>query len=80
MQRDWRPKISLVDRKGPRKPKEGNDTGENTHRNGLARVVAGICGFVGLAWWRMQSSETGLHLKNREFFENFGPKQAFEWS
>jgi hypothetical protein len=26
----------------------------------------------------MQSSETGLQLRNREFFENFSPKQAFE--
>jgi hypothetical protein len=25
----------------------------------------------------MQSSETGLQLKNREFSENFRPKQAF---
>jgi hypothetical protein len=25
-----------------------NDTGENTHRNGLSGVGAGICGLVGL--------------------------------
>jgi hypothetical protein len=25
----------------------------------------------------MQSSETGLQRRNREFFENFRPKQAF---
>jgi hypothetical protein len=29
-------------------------------------------------WWRMQSSETGLQGRNREFVENFSPKQAFE--
>jgi hypothetical protein len=27
-------------------------------------------------WWRMQSSETGLQLRNREFFKNSGSKQA----
>ena len=46
--RDRRPKISLRNRKGPRRPKEGNDTGENPHRNGPSRVGAGIRGFVGL--------------------------------
>jgi hypothetical protein len=45
---DGRLKISLRDRKGPRRPKEGNDTGQNPHRNGPFRVGAGICGFVGL--------------------------------
>ena len=30
-----------------------------------------------LEWWRMQSSETGLQSRNREFSENFRPKQAF---
>jgi hypothetical protein len=28
-------------------------------------------------WWRMQSRETGLQMRNREFSENFRPKQAF---
>src|SRR6202049_1788960 len=46
--RDWRLKIGLRDRKGHRRPKEWNDTGENPHRNGLSGVGAGICGFVGL--------------------------------
>jgi hypothetical protein len=41
-------KIGLRDRKRHRRPKERNDTGENPHRNGLSRVGAGICGFVGL--------------------------------
>jgi hypothetical protein len=41
-------KIGLRDRKRYRRPKERNDTGENPHRNGLSRVGAGICGFVGL--------------------------------
>ena len=41
-------KIGLRDRKGHRRPKEWNDTGENPHRNGLSEVGAGICGFVGL--------------------------------
>ena len=41
-------KIGLRDRKGRRRPREWNDTGENPHRNGLSRVGAGICGFVGL--------------------------------
>jgi hypothetical protein len=41
-------KIGLRDRKRHRRPKEPNDTGENRHRNGLSRVGAGICGFVGL--------------------------------
>src|SRR6266403_5788056 len=36
------------DRKCHRRPNERNDTGENPHRNGLSRVGAGICGFVGL--------------------------------
>src|ERR1700737_3186985 len=42
--RDWRLKIGLRDRKGHRRPKEWNDTGENPHRNGLSEVGAGICG------------------------------------
>jgi hypothetical protein len=46
--RDWRLKIGLRDRKGHRRPKEWNDTGENPHRNGLSGVSAGISGFVGL--------------------------------
>jgi hypothetical protein len=40
--------IGLRDRKRHRRPKERNDTGENTPRNGLSGVDAGICGFVGL--------------------------------
>ena len=35
-------KIGLRDRKCHRRPKEPNDTGENTHRNGLSGVGAGI--------------------------------------
>jgi hypothetical protein len=46
--RDGRLKIGLRDRKGHRRPKERNDTGENPYRNGLSRVGAGIRGFVGL--------------------------------
>jgi hypothetical protein len=34
-------------------------------------------GFRRTGWWRMQSSETGLQVDNREFFENYRPKQAF---
>jgi hypothetical protein len=41
-------KIGLRDHKRHRRPKERNDTGENPLRNGLSRVGAGICGFVGL--------------------------------
>jgi hypothetical protein len=58
--RDWRLKISLRDRKGPRRPKEGNDTGENPHRNGLSRVGAGICDFVGLDGGVRSRIRTGL--------------------
>src|SRR6266436_10339693 len=46
--RDWRLKIGLRDRKGHRRPKERNDTGENPHRNGLSRVGPVIRGSVGL--------------------------------
>src|SRR5258705_5187817 len=43
--------LAVIDVKpgSPRRPNERNDTGENPHRNGLSRVGAGICGFVGLA-------------------------------
>jgi hypothetical protein len=41
-------KIGLRDRKRHRRPKERNDAGENTHRNGLFRVGPGIRGSVGL--------------------------------
>jgi hypothetical protein len=58
--RDWRLKIGLRDRKGHRRPKEWNDTGENPHRNGLSRVGAGICGFVGLDGGVRSLIRTGL--------------------
>src|SRR5258708_5980538 len=41
-------KIGLRDRKRHRRPKERNDAGENTHRNGLFRLGPGIRGSVGL--------------------------------
>jgi hypothetical protein len=41
-------KISPRHRKDPRRPEEGKITGENPRRNGLSRVGARICGFVGL--------------------------------
>jgi hypothetical protein len=50
--RDGRLKIGLRDRKGHRRPKERNDTGENPHRNGLSGVSVWICGFVGLGGGR----------------------------
>jgi hypothetical protein len=31
---------------------------------------------TGAEWWWMQSSETGLQLRNREFSENQAQKQA----
>jgi hypothetical protein len=43
-------KIGLRDRKRHRRPKERNDAGENTHRNGLFRVGPGIRGSVGLSF------------------------------
>jgi hypothetical protein len=77
--RDRRRKVSLRDREGPRRPKEGNDTGENPHRNGLSRVGARICGFVGLDGGVRSQIRTGLRLdfpanreNNREFCD-FGP-------
>src|SRR5712672_2755671 len=32
--------------------------------------------FERTGWWCAQSNETGLQANNREFFENFSPKQA----
>ena len=58
--RDWRLKIGLRDRKGHRRPKEWNDTGENPHRIGLSGVGAGICGFVGLDGGVRSQIRTGL--------------------
>jgi hypothetical protein len=58
--RDGRLKIGLRDRKRHRRPKEGNDTGENPHRNGLSGVGAGICGFVGLDGGVGSQIRTGL--------------------
>jgi len=52
-------KIGLRDRKRHRRPEERNDTGENPHRNGLSRVGAGICGFVGL------DGGVGSHMRTR---------------
>ena len=75
--RDWRPKISLRDGKRTRRPKEGNDTGENPHRNGLSRVGGGICGFVGLDGGVRSQMRTGLLRKipdNREFNREIRPK------
>ncbi len=48
------------DRKCHRRPNERNDTGENPHRNGLSRVGAGICGFVGLDGGVRSHVRTGL--------------------
>ncbi len=45
-----------------------------TRRRGRTRK-ARYSRYLKTAWWRMQSSETGLHRKNREFFENCRPKQ-----
>ena len=85
--RDWRLKIGLRDRKGHRRPKEWNDTGENPHRNGRSEVATGICGFVGLDGGVRSQIRTRLHLLipanrviNREFCDfgrfgdNFPPK------
>ena len=59
--RDWRLKIGLRDRKGHRRPKERNDTGENPHRNGLSRVGPVIRGSVGLDGGVRSRIRTGLH-------------------
>jgi hypothetical protein len=61
--RDGRLKIGLRDRKGHRRPKEWNDTGENPHRNGLSRAGAGVCGFLGLDGGVRSRIRTGLHCK-----------------
>src|SRR6266403_4958550 len=59
------------DRKCHRRPNERNDTGENPHRNGLSRVGAGICGFVGLDGGAGSRIRTGLPCEfpaNSEFY------------
>jgi len=56
-------KIGLRDRKRHRRPKERNDAGENTHRNGLFRVGPGIRGSVGLDGGVFSLVRTSLHLK-----------------
>src|SRR6266404_9352363 len=58
--RDGRLKIGLRDRKGHRRPKEWNDAGENTHRNGLFRVGPGIRSSVGLDGGVRSHMRTGL--------------------
>src|SRR5258705_3139277 len=55
-------KSGVKDRKCHRRPNERNDTGENPHRNGLSRVGAGICGFVGLDGGARSQIRTGLRL------------------
>jgi hypothetical protein len=73
-------KIGLRDRKCHRRPKERNDTGENTHRNGLSGVGAGICGLVGLDGGVRSQIRTGLHWQfpgNREFYREFRDFAAF---
>jgi hypothetical protein len=80
--RDGTPKSDMRDRKRNRRPKERNDTGGNPHRNGLSRVGAGICGFVGLDGGVRSHMRTGLYWNfpvirefNREFFD-FRPFEA----
>src|SRR5260370_30808394 len=53
-------KIGLRDRKRHRRPKERNDAGENTHRNGLFRLGPGIRGSVGLDGGVRSQIRTGL--------------------
>src|SRR5258708_23291029 len=53
-------KIGLRDRRRHRRPKERNDIGENPHRNGLSRVGAAICSFVGLDGGMGSQIRTGL--------------------
>jgi hypothetical protein len=54
-------KIGLRDRKRHRRPKERNDAGENTHRNGLFRVGPGIRGSIGLDGGVLSLVRTSLH-------------------
>ena len=65
-------KIGLRDRKCHRRPKEPNDTGENTHRNGLSGVGAGICGLVGLDGGVRSRMRTGLRHETRVLRELTG--------
>lgn len=73
-------KIGLRDRKGRRRPKERNDTGENPHRNGLSEVGAGFCGFVGLDGGVRSQIRTGLRWEFpviREFNRDFREIRRF---
>jgi hypothetical protein len=68
-------KSGVKDRKCHRRPNERNDTVENPHRNGLSRVGAGICVFVGLDGGVRSHVRTGLDYKFpiiREFNREFG--------
>jgi hypothetical protein len=49
---------------------------ENAGKNALFGVLPKLCGFAKTGWWRMQSCETGLQLRNREFSKDSGSKQA----
>jgi len=69
-------KIRLRDRKGPRRPKEWNDTGRKSPQKRPIASRRLDLRFRRTGWWRMQSSETGLQRRNREFSENSRPKQV----
>ena len=61
----------------PETKREGNDTGENSPQKRPIASRRRDLRFRKTGWWRMQSSETGLRRRNREFPQNFRPKQAF---
>jgi hypothetical protein len=72
--RDWRLKIGLRDRKGHRRLKEWNDTGENPHRNGPFPIDDGFYGSRGLDGGVCSYMRTCLRQKFpiiREFIREF---------
>ena len=73
---DWRAKSGLKTMSPRRDRKSETTTREKWPQKRLFCWRAISCGFRKTGWWRMQSSETGLQRRNREFFKNFRPKQA----
>ena len=62
----YRLRLNLETRRKRKRPYFQRDKCEISERSSIPMT----------GWWRMQSSETGLQRRNREFFEKFRPKQA----
>src|SRR5258706_7281288 len=65
------------DARTPAETKIRELSGRKSPQKRAIRRRAGNVRFAETGWWRMQSGETGLQCRNREFFENSRPEQAF---